>query len=298
MKIAHLSDVHFGTHIPDVVEGLLTRLHDLHPDLVIASGDFTSAGRRGEFRSAARFLEHIGAPVVACPGNHDVPVYNPIDRFFKPFARYDAHIAPRTRRTFRSRAAAILAVNSATPWDLSLNWSHGHLTDQQAQQADEFFAASTESRLRALVVHHPFYVPEDLPGFRTIRNGERMLETLANRDVQLVFSGHLHRQFQVTHTVRLDAGPREIVLLQVGTATSSRRRNQPNAFALLNVDHAGVELAEQVWDDQRFVGREPHSVLRFRDTSDADTPPRDASDRARGEHPGTPTAQARRRDAS
>lgn len=261
MRIAHLSDVHFGSEVPQAVEALLDRLHELRPDLVIISGDFTTAGRRREFKQAARFIEHIDAPVLATPGNHDIPVYSPVDRFTRPFARYEAYIAPRTLRSFRSRAAAILGVNSATPWDLSLNWSHGSLTDEQASEADAFFADAQDAELRALVVHHPFHVPEDLPGFRTIRNAEPMLATLARRDVRVVFSGHLHRQFQVTHQVALDAGPREILLMQVGTATSTRRRNQPNAFSLVTIDRTGVALAEQIWNGERFVGRPPHGVL-------------------------------------
>ena len=53
------------------------------PDLVIASGDLTNRGRRGEHERAAAFLRRLGPPVLAVPGNHDIPYTFPA-RFTPP----------------------------------------------------------------------------------------------------------------------------------------------------------------------------------------------------------------------
>lgn len=251
--IAHISDLHFGTEDPRLVRGLHVRLSEIRPDLIIASGDFTSAGRTREFDDAARFIQRLPAPVIATPGNHDLPHHNLLERFGDPLRRYRAAIAPLTYTSFRSSSAMLLALNSARPWGLSLNWSHGRLSRRQIARADRFFSQGAPGALRALVVHHPFLVPEDLPGFRTIHRGADMLRVLANRGVRAIFSGHLHRQFSASRIVPLDAGDHEIMLIQASTATSHRRRDQPNAFNVIRVRDGRIAVTPEVWDGERFT---------------------------------------------
>jgi len=253
MKIVHFSDIHFGTEIPEVVEGLAARIHELGPDLIIASGDFTMAARHTEFRGARAFIDRLPVPVLATPGNHDMPVYNLIERFFKPFDRYNKYIEPITTDRFASDEVAILSLNSARPWDLSFDWSHGRLSDKQIVETDRYFETNRNAPFKALVVHHPFYVPEDLPGFRTIRNGEEMLRVLARHGVHAILTGHLHRQFTTTRNLELEAGIHDITLLQVATAASSRHRDQPNAFAVIETDGDSFDICAEIWNGSEFV---------------------------------------------
>lgn len=253
MKIAHVSDIHFGAEVPAIVEGLHQRLDALAPDLVVASGDFTMAARHSEWRDARAFLERIKAPVLAVPGNHDCPVYNLIERFVHPFARYERAIGEITVDRFATDSVALFGVNSARPWDLSFNWSHGRLSNKQARAADRFFSAHADASFKALVVHHPFYVPEDMPGFRTIRNADPMLDVLAQHGVGLVLAGHLHRQFTATRRMTLPNTDHDITLLQVASVTSHRVRDQPNAFVVLDVSADGVEITPEQWDGECFT---------------------------------------------
>lgn len=252
MRIAHFSDIHFGSEIPDIVDGLLERLSEVRPDLVVASGDFTMAGRHEEYLDARRFLEEIPFPVLATPGNHDIPVYNLPERFLQPLRRFHRYITPLTEICFRSRAAHVLGLNSARPWDLSLDWSHGRLSDKQVAVADRFFSDAPMSAFKALVVHHPFYVPEDLPGFRTIRNADAMLDVLARHRVDAILTGHLHRQFATVRTLSIDANEHDIALLQVATVASSRRRDQPNAFAVIDTGGDEPVFETQLWNGTAF----------------------------------------------
>jgi 3',5'-cyclic AMP phosphodiesterase CpdA len=251
MKLVHISDIHFGTDAPALVESLIETLRAIEPDLIVASGDFTMAGRYREFRAAAALIDRFDAPVLATPGNHDLPVYNLFSRFIKPFSRFDRYIASRSVTTFRSPAADLLSLNSARPWDLSLNWSHGRLSDKQVAAADAFFSQSS-SRFRALVVHHPFYVPEELPGFRVIGNGQAMLEVLARHRVHAVLSGHLHQQSAPTRELTTEHGPHTVTLLQAASVTSTRHRNQPNAFNVIRIEQDQAVLTEYIAIDGRF----------------------------------------------
>lgn len=252
MKIAHLSDLHFGAEIPDVVLGLHARLGEIAPDLVVISGDFTMAARPREFADARAFVESLPFPVVSTPGNHDIPVHNLAARFTLPLRRFRRAIGPVTGDRFESGGVALLSLNSARPWDLSFNWSHGRLSHRQIARADAFFSSHADAAFKALVVHHPFFVPEALPGFRTIGNGEEMLRVLARRRVDAVLSGHLHQQSRTTRRFEVESASHEIVLLQVATATSSRHRDQPNAFAVIETGDGDFKVSAEVWTGEAF----------------------------------------------
>lgn len=255
MRIAHLSDLHFGAEIPDVVVGLHARLAELRPDLVVISGDFTMAARHREFADARAFVERLPFPVLSTPGNHDIPAHNLAERFGLPFRRFDRAIGSITANRFAADGVAMLSLNSARPWDLSFNWSHGRLSDAQVAEAGRYFAEHADAPFKALVVHHPFFVPEALPGFRTIGNGEAMLGVLARHGVDAVLSGHLHQQSRTMRCLEFESRSHDITLLQVATATSSRHRDQPNAFAVIETGGGAFELAAEVWTGSAFEPR-------------------------------------------
>ena len=106
IRMAHLSDLHFGSEIPNVTEALLEAVGEISPDVVVISGDFTMAGRRSEYRSAAEFVSRIRAPVVATPGNHDIPAYALWERFTNPLGRYQEWISPIAYTKYSSASVA------------------------------------------------------------------------------------------------------------------------------------------------------------------------------------------------
>ena len=71
--ILHIADLHFGKEDPRLVESLVEEAGRLKPDVVVASGDLTTFGCRREFAQARDLFSRLDAPVVASPGNHDVP---------------------------------------------------------------------------------------------------------------------------------------------------------------------------------------------------------------------------------
>ena len=91
VQLLHVSDLHFGGHA-DVrqVEALEGMIPDLHPDVVVISGDVAQRARHGEFQRARAFLNLAAksAPVYVLPGNHDVAWWW---RPFVPFGRDVLH---------------------------------------------------------------------------------------------------------------------------------------------------------------------------------------------------------------
>jgi len=93
--IAHLSDLHFGRHNETAAERLLTDISELQPDLVVITGDLTERARHWQFAAARAFLEKLHYPTIIIPGNHDVPLYDVIQRFVGRLARYRLYICER-----------------------------------------------------------------------------------------------------------------------------------------------------------------------------------------------------------
>src|SRR6185503_12471780 len=98
--IAHISDVHFGRTDPAVVEGLIKDLSEREPSLLVVSGDFTQRARERQYAAAAAFLKRLPAPQLVVPGNHDIPLFDIVRRFFFPLARYRRHITADLRPAY------------------------------------------------------------------------------------------------------------------------------------------------------------------------------------------------------
>src|SRR5215471_9311717 len=88
IRLAHLSDLHFGTEDDAMVKRLLAELAALQPRLIVVSGDLTQRARRRQFAAARAFLDRLGAPHLVLPGNHDIPLYDVGRRIASPMGRY------------------------------------------------------------------------------------------------------------------------------------------------------------------------------------------------------------------
>jgi len=88
-RILHLSDLHFGARedaaIRDAIGAFVAQSQ---PDLIVATGDLTHRGRGAQHDQAAAFLRGLGAPVVAVPGNNDIPLALPA-RFTQPWRQFE-----------------------------------------------------------------------------------------------------------------------------------------------------------------------------------------------------------------
>ncbi|WP_029462219.1 metallophosphoesterase family protein [Serpentinimonas barnesii] len=59
--VLQVSDTHFGTEQPPVVEALVQLAQQQHPDLLLLSGDITQRARPAQFRAARAFMERLAA---------------------------------------------------------------------------------------------------------------------------------------------------------------------------------------------------------------------------------------------
>jgi 3',5'-cyclic AMP phosphodiesterase CpdA len=269
MRIAHLSDLHFGRHDQSVVDALVPELNTQKTDLVVISGDFTQHGTKNEFKAARSFVERIAGPVFAVPGNHDVPQFNLLARLLNPYALYRRYIDGELEPFVEIAGVALLGLKTPRRFTADFNWSNGYLDRHQLARLDERFSKADSSSLRVIVAHHPLLYPEVRAGMaqRTVRHADRALGAFADLGVKLVLSGHFHLSYVRIHEhpgakrVGTPTGLRQsaaapILVAQTSSTTSTRLRGDPNAYNLINIDGSQIAIDVREWRDGRWVTKE------------------------------------------
>jgi len=256
-RIAHLSDLHFGAHDPAVVAGAEAWLSAERPDLVVVSGDFTQRATSEEYREAGAFLDRVeatGLQTLGVPGNHDVPLWDIVQRFTRPLARYRRHIDDDLCPWFESERLAVLGINTAR----SLTFKDGRISHEQMAIIRDRFRDVPEGRTKILVTHHPlFEMPIGEAGEASEAVGRRheALDAVAEAGVHILLAGHFHRSFtQSARNMVKNAGP--ALVIQAGTATSVRLRDgETQSFNLIHARrNDAVDVQVVGWDGAAFVG--------------------------------------------
>ena len=253
-RLIHLSDLHFGAHDPELVTAVEQRLDEEAPDLVVISGDFTQRARTEQFEEAAAFLGRVraaGHEVLAVPGNHDVPLYNVLRRFLSPLKRYKRYIDDSLCPFVEIEGAAVLGINTAR----SLTFKNGHVSYEQMAFIRDTFAKTKVHQWRILVTHHPLFALPigDGPELgHLIDDHQCALEAIADAGVDLLLAGHNHRA-SVNDASKLVTGAGKAMVIQAGTATSHRTRDELQSFNLIDIDQKGVLVTIQRWDRNHFV---------------------------------------------
>ena len=264
--LLHLSDLHFGAHDPVLVAAVETRIDEEQPDLVVISGDFTQRARTAQFEEAGAFLQRLrdkGHKLLAVPGNHDVPLYDVLRRFLSPLRRYRRHIDDTLCPFIEIDGAAVLGINTAR----SLTFKNGHVSHEQMQFIRETFARTDPHQPRILVTHHPLFALPigDGPELgHLIDDQQNALEAIAEAGVDLLLAGHNHRA-SVNDATKLVKGAGRALVVQAGTATSTRTRGEMQSFNRIEIDQRGARITIQRWDDARFVSGDSQIFERHGD---------------------------------
>lgn len=167
-------------------------LNDRDVDCVLVPGDLTKDGEPWNFDRFDDLIAPLTAPVVAVPGNHDVP---------KAFDDHDALSLGAFEDRYgdlpfvtRVGGVTIVGLNTASLPDgaLSDTWG-GAVSAAQLSWLDEVLGnVDTDATVAAL--HHSLSTPEavELPAEVAIRNRDEVLDVLDRHGVDLVISGHQH----------------------------------------------------------------------------------------------------------
>ena len=230
-KIAHLSDLHFGKTDPDVLPALAATIKAARPDVIVVSGDLTQRAKDHEFQAARAWLDTLAFPRIVVPGNHDVPLYNVFMRAFAPLTRYRRYFGDEMAPFHADGEIAIVGVNTAR----SLTFKDGRINREQVAATYHRLHGVGEAAVRIIVTHHPFEHGGS-EGHDLVGRASMAMTGFAGCRVDLILSGHLHASGTGLSAKRYELAGYSALMIQAGTATSVRRRDEPNSFNMIHVD--------------------------------------------------------------
>ncbi len=230
------------------------------PDVVVVSGDLTQRARRAEFREARAFLDALPSPQIIVPGNHDVPLYNVFDRFTKALEKYRAIITNDLQPFYADDEIAILGINTAR----SLTIKDGRINERQIEGIRQKMCPLGANIIKIVVTHHPFDLPESSP-HPVVGRADLAMEAIARCGVDVILSGHLHLIHTGHSAERFRLAGRSSLIIQAGTATSTRGRGEMNSFNVIRIDGKTISVERDLWQPEAGVFA-PAAVERFEET--------------------------------
>jgi len=248
IRLFHVSDVHFGRENPAAIAWFDGLVRSERPDAVVMTGDLTMHARRREFAAGLAWLQGLGVPVTVEVGNHDLPYFNPIARFFRPYDRIGA-VERLIERPLDLPGVAIVPMVTTARAQWRLNWSKGHVSARALQEALALVEAAPKEALVFVACHHPLTEAHTRMTSST-RNGAEAFAALAAAGAHAVLTGHVHDPFDVVH----DVGGRRIRMIGAGTL-SERTRATPPSFNEIRIEGDRFDVV------LRTLGPAPDAVL-------------------------------------
>lgn len=243
-RLFHVSDLHFGREDKAAVRWFAERVEAERPDAVICTGDLTMRARSHEFEAAGRYLEAMPVPVTVEPGNHDLPYFNPVARFFRPYHRY-GRVERLIERPLDLAGVTVVPLKTTARFQWRHNWSWGVVGRRSLSQALSLLEGSGPDQFKIVACHHPLVDKQGLGSSGRTLGGRDALAALAAAGAQLVLSGHVHDPFDV----ECRFGDR--VIRKVGAGTLSERlRSTPPSFNELVIEGEALTVVVRTMDDQ------------------------------------------------
>jgi 3',5'-cyclic AMP phosphodiesterase CpdA len=242
-RIVHLSDLHFGRVNPLLIDPLTRIVREVEPDLVAVSGDLTQRARSYQFQEARAFLDTLPMPQIVVPGNHDIPLHNVFARFFEPLTKYKRYVTDDLQPVYEDEELVVVGVNTAR----SSVFKGGRINESQVARLREKFCSLSGGIVKAVVTHHPFDLPEGHNERDLVGRARMAMTGLAECGADLFLAGHLHIS-HTGHTKRYNIRGHSALVVQAGTATSTRERGEANSFNLLRIAYPEITVEKLAWD--------------------------------------------------
>lgn len=244
-RLLHLSDPHFGTEQPEVVEALLAFAADQRPDLALLTGDITQRATRQQFQLAREFANRLPCPTLSVPGNHDLPLFNLLRRLRAPYAYYRDHFGNDLEPLYETRDLLIIGVNSTRPG----RHKNGELRPHQVARVSQLLRRADSQQLRIVMQHHPVRAIEQADQANLLIDYDTVVPQWVDAGLDLLLAGHIHLPY--VRPLQGTTNLRQAWTAQAGTAVSSRVRGDiPNSVNLIEhlIDGPFQHCTIERWD--------------------------------------------------
>jgi len=269
-RILHVSDLHVGARgDPEIAPALAELLERTEPQLLIASGDLTHRGRGDQHERAAAFLRGLGLPVLAVPGNHDIPYTFPA-RFTAPWREFERQWQS-TEPVHAAPGMHVVGINSVRP----TRHQSGGIGGAQLARATAKLRQAAPGSLRVVVLHHQLIGAPWRSRKQPVAHRDRVLAELAGSGAELIVGGHIH-QATVSERHEFEAiegrVPSTVVSIAPGLGRPRpHRRGEARGCVVYSADEQSLTVETYTWRDEawelgatrRFPrGAEPLAVER------------------------------------
>ncbi|MFK3738752.1 metallophosphoesterase family protein [Massilia sp. TN1-12] len=242
--LVHLSDLHFGRVDPALLDPLRDLVHRIAPTAVVVSGDLTQRAKSEEFEQARAWLDTLPEPQIIVPGNHDISLYNVFRRFVLPLDRYKRYITDDLDPVYIDDEIAVLGVNTAR----SLTFKDGRVNKEQVAKIRETLSGLDPKLTRVVVTHHPFDLPAGSEESDLVDRAGMAMDVFKDLGVDLLMAGHLHLSHAGNTQARYKISEYAALVVQAGTATSTRGRGEVNSFNVIRIERERIEVDRYGWD--------------------------------------------------
>jgi 3',5'-cyclic AMP phosphodiesterase CpdA len=252
--LVHMSDLHFGRIDFEVLDPLRAAVTEIAPNLTVVSGDLTQRARSSQFQEARTYLDSLPGEKLIVPGNHDVPLWNVFARVLTPLHKYKRYITDDLSPMYVDDEIAVLGINTAR----SMVVKDGRINAEQIDAVKKHLCSMSEEMTKIIVTHHPFDLPEGHDKDDLVGRAERAMHMLAECGADVLLAGHFHTSHAGTTSARYRIVGHAALVIQAGTATSTRGRGEENSFNVIRIEHPRIEVERYTWE---------RSIRRFMPTS-------------------------------
>ena len=119
-----------------------------------------------------------------------------------------------------------------------------------------------ETVLKVVVTHHPFDLPDQSGDVDLVGRADEAMDVFSRCGVDLLLSGHFHVSEAGSTAARHEIAGYSALVVQAGTATSTRGRGEENSFNVLRIRDDEITVERMSWreDAKAFA---PKATERF-----------------------------------
>lgn len=239
-RLFHISDVHFGAEDRAALDAVARAVADERPDAVVCTGDLTQRAKHSEYAAARDWFAALGVPVVLEPGNHDMPYYNPWERFTDPFRRYH-NLRAAVADGFTSPDVVLVPLRTTVRAQRRFPWSDGVIKPAALEATlGQLAALRDDPRIAIVIGHHPLLGPEGAKANPTI-GGDAAFAAIAAAGADAVISGHVHVPFDQQ---RVATNGRALRMIGTGTLSTRLRGGVPASWRVITCEAGGAIKTE------------------------------------------------------
>jgi len=217
---------------------------------VIASGDLTNRGRRDQHERAAAFLGELQLPVLAVPGNHDIPYTFPA-RFTAPWGEFERQWQT-TEPELAGANAHIVGLNSVRPW----RHQSGGVSDAQLERVTAKLRRAAPGALRVVALHHQLIGAPWRTRKKPVANRDHVLAKLVDSGAELIVGGHIHQAaVSERHEFEVITGDEQGVVVSIAPGLGQprpHRRGEACGCVLYSADERSLTVDTYIWRDENW----------------------------------------------